>query len=251
MIGKTFERKYIPQTVKRELKTLEEQIAHAAGAGKKTFTDERGQEHKISEEMRYFAKEAREGGHTLTRKSEVKKMAEGFVETAREEGIHLRSGLNIGSDREVAGKIVKEEEAGLAPEKPRYSSEQKHIEHLRVKEEMLARIGIPGHSQSTGSMAPAPTIEVKPVQPIAPGSVNAPGPTKATSAGHPVGLMSTNPYFGGGRHTDVDNPAPEPTVVAPTTDSIAGENQTVAESIPPAQDVDLPDTSSVDKGLPF
>lgn len=242
---------YMPQNVKKELKSLEEQISHAAGAGKKTFTDAHGVEHKISDEMRYFAKEAREGGHTLTRKSEVKRFAEGFIETAREEDIQLRSGYNIGSEREVAGKIVKEEEKGLAPEKPKYSAEDHRREFHARTAAIRARIGLPGSSQSTGSRLPAPTVgEVKSVQPITPGTANAPGPVKLTSAGHPAGLAST-PMMVGGRHTDIDDHTNEQTMVAPPSDPIAEENQVVAESIPPAQDVDLPDTSNVDKGLPF
>lgn len=228
---------------------MAEQISHAAESGKKTFTDSHGHEHKISEEERYFAKEMREGGHTLTRKSEVKKFAEGFIETAREEDLNLRSGYNIGSQQEAAGKIVKVEEAGLAPEKPKYSAEDKRREFHQRTAAIRTRIGLPT-GQSTGSRAPAPTIgEIKAVQPITPGTSNAPGPAKLTSAQRPAGLISVP--ITGGRRTETDEPANEPVAIAPANDPLTEENQSAAESIPPAKDVDLPDTSQVDRGLPF
>lgn len=250
MIGRTMPHGYVGAETKKKMLTIEKQISAAAGAGKKTFVDDHGVEHKITDEERYFAKEAREGGHTLARKSEVNEFARGEIQMNREFDVEMKSGLNIGSEREVAGKIVKEEEEGLAPEKPRYSAEDRRREFHQRTAEIRARIGLPGSSQSTGSMAPPPTIgAVKEVQPLAPGTSNAPASSKLTSAQHPAGLVST-PIVGG-RHTDVDDTLPEPTVVAPTSDPIAEENQTAAESIPPPKDVELPDTSSVDKGLPF
>lgn len=242
MIGKAVGN-YLPQTTKKELKGLEEQIVHAVGRGDKTFTDARGVEHKISDEMRYFAKEAREGGHTLTRKSEVKKFAEGFVETAREEGIKLRSGYNIGSEREVAGKIVKAEEESLAPVEHRSALQERRAKHQQLGA-IRNRLGLP-----TGSTAAvfgsAPTPGVQEVQPLSPN----PAPAKPAAANRPVGLMTTG--IVAGRHTDTDEHPDEPVVVAPTSDPISEENQAAAESIPPAQPVDLPDTSNVDRGLPF
>lgn len=237
---------YMPRPIKKELETLEKQITHAIGRGDKTFTDAHGVEHKISDEMRYFAKEAQQGGHTLTRKSEVKKFAEGFVEVAREEDIKLRSGYNIGSEREVAGKIVKVEEAGLGAGEVRHSALQERQAKLKERNARLARIGVQPNSMAAAVGSPAASMgSVQEVQPLTPGSA----PAKPPAANRPIGLMTAGII--GGRRTDTSDHPDEPIVVAPSNDPIAEENQSVAESIPPAQPVDLPDTTNVDRGLPF
>lgn len=238
---------YMPQQIKKELRGLEEQIVHAVGRGDKTFTDATGVEHKISDEMRYFAKEAQQGGHTLTRKSEVKKFAAGFVETAREEDIKLRSGYNIGTEREVAGKILKQEEAQLAPAE-KISAQQQRRVHRGQLDAIRQRLGLGGDATAvsagtTPTPAPAPTTQE--IQPLSPGSA----PAKPPAANRPIGLM--NPGIIAGRRTNTDDRLDQPTIIAPSPDPLAEENQSVAESIPPAQPVDLPDTSNVDKGLPF
>lgn len=245
MIGKAVG-SYLPQTTKKELKTLEEQITHAVGRGDKTFTDAHGVEHKISEEMKYFAKEAQQGGHTLTRKSEVKKFAEGFVEVAREEDIKLRSGFNIGSEREVAGKIVKTEEAGISEDETHHSALQERQAKLKERNARLARIGVQPSSMAAAIGSPlAPPSSVQEVQPLPPGNA----PVKPITANRPIGLMTAG--IVGGRRTDMSVHPDEPIVVAPSNDLITEENQSIAESIPPAQPVDLPDTTNVDRGLPF
>lgn len=235
---------YMPQTTKKELKTLEEQITHAVGRGDKTFTDAHGVEHKISDEMRYFAKEAQQSGHTLTKQSEVKKFAEGFVEIAREEDIRLRSGYNIGSEREVAGKIVKAEEASLGSNEHHSAQQERHAK-LQERNARLARIGVRPNSMAARPLGETPTGSIQEVQPLTPGTA----PAKPPTTNRPLNFMNTG--IVAGRHTDTSNHVDNPVVVAPTSDPIAEENQSVAESIPPAQPVDLPDTSNVDRGLPF
>lgn len=241
-IGRTMQHGYIGDQVKKELKNVEEQIAHAVGRGDTTFTDAHGVEHKITEEMRYFAKEAREGGHTLTRKSELKRFAEGYVETTREEGIKLRSGYNIGSEKEVAGKIVKAEETAMNPTE-KMTALQERMQHRQAREQRHARIGLPT-GPATGSLPPTPTATVQDVQHLP----QAEAPAKAAAL-RPSGLVMTG--FVAGDRTVTHDHTDEPIVVAPPTDPIAEQNQTVAESIPPANDVDLPDTTNVDRGLPF
>lgn len=238
---------FMPQKTKKELEGVEEQIVHAVGRGDKTFTDAQGVEHKTSDEVRYFAKEAQQGGHTLTKASEVKKFAAGFVETAREEEIQLRSGYNIGSEREVAGKIVKQEESRLSPQE-KISAQQQRRAHRGQLDAIRQRLGLGGSAAAvsagtTPSPASAPNIQE--VQPLSPGSA----PAKPPAPNRPVSLM--NPGIIAGRQTDTDKPLNEPAVVAPANDPVAEENQAAADSIPPTKDVDLPDTSNVDKGLPF
>lgn len=75
----------------------------------------------------------------------------------------------------------------------------------------------------------------------------------ATAPAHPPARPSNLMTLGitAGRHTDLEDHSDEPGVVAPTSDPIAEENQAAAASIPPAKEVDLPDTTNVDRGLPF
>ncbi len=229
---------YLPQAVKKELKGLEEQIVHAVGRGDKTFIDQDGVEHEISKEMRFFAKEARQGGHTLTKKSEVQDFGEGFIETAREEGMKLRSGYNIGTEKDVAKKLVATEEKANQPTES-HDALRAHRAHHQDLNAMRQRLGLAANSSEAVSPAhepSSPSIQPLPVAPL-------------PSVNRPVSLVSGG--MSSFQHEHDDHQPDAPTVVAATNDPISEENQAIAESIPPANDVSLPDTTNIDRGLPF
>lgn len=241
MIGRTMPHGYVTQPVKKEMKSIEEQIIHAVGRGDKTFTDQHGVEHKITDDMRFFAKETQQSGHTLTRKSEVSRFAEGEVEFNREFGINMKSGLNIGSDREAAGKIVKGEEAALGSNEEHHNALKERQIKLQERAARLQRIGVQANSMAAIGSSTTPVA--KDVQPLG----------TATASAHPTPRPSNIMTLGitAGRHTDLQDHSDESPIVAPPSDPIAEENQALAASIPPAKEVDLPDTTNVDRGLPF
>lgn len=238
MVARMMPHGYITGQHQKDLKAFNAEIVHAVHRGEKTITDAHGVEHDITKEMYFAAKESQQGGHTLTRKTEVGKYAEGNVEISRELGIHLKDGYNIGSEKDVAKKVLATEEKVNQPTES-HDALRAHRAHHQELNAMRQRLGLAANAAQAVSPAhPSSSQSIQPL-PVAP----------LPSANRPVSLV------GGGisslQHEPDDHQPDAPTVVAPTNDPISQENQAIAESIPPANDVSLPDTTNVDRGLPF
>ena len=106
---------YTPEKYKKELKEINESVAKGA----KFYTDAQGQQHRITEAQKTFARKER-GDGSIRSETEMKDYSKGLLTTGREADMKLKSGLNMGSVTEKSAAFAREElRTFRPPEKPR------------------------------------------------------------------------------------------------------------------------------------
>lgn len=186
---------YASQEIEKNFKLFQQ----AVKSGQEAFIDTHGKVHDIStpsKQQVYMAKRIGSGTADVTSKEGIQKITRGFVATARELGIKLREGQNIGSVGDAAKKLQGE----LAP-KDTGSHQQALVERQQRLATLHAAIHRPEvQSPATPAHTAIPTLQT-------------PTPLTATT----TAPRSSMAPFASGSSTTIHVPGAHGAVTSPVT----------------------------------
>lgn len=187
----------------------------AVKAGKTAFIDTHGNVHDIttiSKQQEFLAKHLDPNTGDIKTKAGIQKYTRGFVRTAREIGVKLREGENIGTEYEAAKKLAADLEPDTSKELAKQAAEEKKadaLEQRRARLETLhASIRPPAPVAGIKPNAPLPSMTFGAITPLSSGA-----PRYSTPLGGrtPANITSSG---GSGRYSPS---TVEPTPIAPPT----------------------------------
>lgn len=188
---------YASQEIEKNFKLFQQ----AVKSGQEAFVDTHGKLHDIStpsKQQVYMAKRIGSGAADVTSKEGIQKITRGFVATARELGIKLREGQNIGSVGDAAKKLQGE----LAPK-----DTGNHQQSLLERQQRLATL----HAAIQRPQPQSPAIPAHTAIP----TLQTPTPLTATpSQSHPHASPFSSGMSGG-----IHVPGTHNAAIAPITTS--------------------------------
>ena len=228
--------KYVPRTAEKQLKHFAEEAAHGHASDDK--------------DVAFFGRQFKKEGR-ISSKDDIKKFTRGFLKEAHEEGMKLREGYNApGHEYEQAQKFSSQAEKKYIEENtppPVVNQEPRAIDSIRQ------RLNI-AHGPQRGGL-PTPTMQEP--TPLGSGAGWTHSENQNTPATPPPKAPTLSPLqsftFG---HISHDRQHDQDSVVAPGQSIPPAPTGTTHEPQPsepaaPPPSPSLPDTSKVDRSLPF